>query len=329
MKIPDIKMVTSENITAVSAPDENHVWIAGDYGVIFHSSDGGTTWREQRSGVDVMLCDIQFIDTKTGWIVGGQGTLLATTDGGTTWIRYDTGVMRHLLSLSFVDTQYGWVVGEFATILYTQDGGKTWQTLGEQSDLLYNRVCFVDRMTGWIVGEAGLILHTTDGGRTWNQQMPEFFKRDNLEDEYDRPRPTLFGLSFTDAQNGWICGMDSTIMRTRDGGATWELVPTQRGEPLYTICIKGGRSWCVGNKGTYLLSRDGGEGWQRMEEAITTKVLFADVDFSNDRTGWIVGSSGLIVKTTDGGESWNFCSGMSYLFEGFSMPEGLEKRIIE
>lgn len=105
MKIPDIKMVTSENITAVSAPDERHVWIAGDYGIIFHSSDGGTTWMEQRSGVDVMLCDIQFIDNKTGWVVGGKGTLLATSDGGAAGCDMTQGLcttffLFHLLMLN-------------------------------------------------------------------------------------------------------------------------------------------------------------------------------------------------------------------------------------
>jgi len=200
MKIPDIKMVTSEDITAVEAVDDEHVWIAGAYGIVYHSTDGGITWSAQHSGVETMLCDIAFVNARTGWIAGSQGTLLATTDGGATWKRCDTGVTQHLLSLSFVDPQYGWVVGEFATILHTQDGGTTWALQQPQSDRIYNRVFFVDRTHGWIVGEAGTILHTTDGGATWHQQLPEFFKRESLEDEYDRPRPTLFGLYFSDRQ---------------------------------------------------------------------------------------------------------------------------------
>lgn len=322
-------MVTGEDITAVSAPDENNVWIAGAYGIVYHSSDGGATWSAQTSGVTTMLCDIAFINDRTGWIAGAQGAVLATTDGGATWTRHDTGVTQHLLSLSFVDAQFGWAVGEFSTILHTQDGGRTWRLQQEQSDRIYNRVFFVDRSRGWIVGEAGTILHTDDGGVTWQQQMPDFFKRESLEDEYDRPRPTLFGLCFRDAEHGWLCGMDSIVMHTSNGGATWDVLPTKRGEPIYTVLIKGGRGWIVGNKGSYLVSRDSGATWQVQEETIRSKIRFSDLDFSSDRTGWIVGDGGLIVKTTDGGETWEFCSGLSYLFEGFKMPEGLEKRIIE
>ncbi|MEI6125004.1 MAG: YCF48-related protein [Pseudomonadota bacterium] len=329
MKMPDIKMVTGEDVIAAAAPDDDNVWVIGDYGVVFHSGDGGTTWTAQTSGVETTLCDVAFVDKSTGWIGGTQGVLLSTQDGGTTWVRQDSGTKRHLLSLSFVDKEYGWAVGEFSTILHTTDGGKTWLRQKEESDRIYNRVCFVDRNNGWIVGEAGIILHTADGGTTWEQQLPESFKRENLEDEYDRPRPTLFGLCFRDKLSGWICGMDSTIMHTADGGTSWEVLKTNKGEPVYNISVKANRGWVVGNKGTYLLSRDGGMTWERQEENIKSKLLFADAVFSSQDAGWVVGASGTILRTTDGGETWKFCSGLSYVFEGFKMPEGLEKRVIE
>jgi photosystem II stability/assembly factor-like uncharacterized protein len=123
--------------------------------------------------------------------------------------------------------------------------------------------------------------------------------------------------------------MDSTIMRTTDGGNTWNVLPTKKGEPIYNIFVKGDRGWIVGNKGTYLLSRDAGTTWERQPETIKSKLLFANVSFSSPSKGWIVGAQGTILRTVDGGDTWSFCSGLSYVFEGFKMPEGLEKRIIE
>ncbi len=111
--------------------------------------------------------------------------------------------------------------------------------------------------------------------------------------------------------------------------ATWELLKTKKGEPIYNIFVRGNRGWAVGNKGTYLLSRDGGMTWGKQDETIKSKLLLADVVFSSQDKGWIVGAAGTILKTTDAGESWSFCSGLSYIFEGFKMPAGLEKNIIE
>jgi len=57
-------MVTSEYILSIDEPEAGKVWIAGNYGVIFHSEDGGETWELQQSGAQVMLCDVDFVDSK-------------------------------------------------------------------------------------------------------------------------------------------------------------------------------------------------------------------------------------------------------------------------
>jgi photosystem II stability/assembly factor-like uncharacterized protein len=44
-KAPKIKMVTSEYILSIDEPEEGHIWIIGNFGVIFSSSNGGETWE--------------------------------------------------------------------------------------------------------------------------------------------------------------------------------------------------------------------------------------------------------------------------------------------
>ncbi|MCP4716720.1 MAG: hypothetical protein GY868_16485, partial [Deltaproteobacteria bacterium] len=241
MDTPKINMITPENIHGVIAPDDEHIWITGNYGVIFHSADGGASWVQQESGVkESILVDGVFLDARTGWVVGINGTILHTGDGGSTWVKQQTGTKRHLFGIAFADRLNGWAVGEWSTILHTADGGLTWTPQAEEADRLYNNVCFVDRQTGWIVGERGTVLHTRDGGVTWEEQMPKDFERHSFEDELLRPRPTLFSVFFIDRQRGWFCGIDATIGRTVDGGATWELLPTGIDFTLYTIHIAGG-----------------------------------------------------------------------------------------
>ena len=74
------------------------------------------------------------------------------------------------------------------------------------------KVSFTDANTGTAVGDGGLILRTTNGGDTWSPQTSGTTK-------------TLYGVSFTDTNNGTISGFElggtGIILRTTDGGNTW------------------------------------------------------------------------------------------------------------
>ena len=58
------------------------------------------------------------------------------------------------------------------------------------------------------MGNFGAILRTTDAGSHWAIQ------RDGMSD-------VLFGVSFTDANNGAAVGSDGLILRTTNGGTNW------------------------------------------------------------------------------------------------------------
>jgi photosystem II stability/assembly factor-like uncharacterized protein/tetratricopeptide (TPR) repeat protein len=63
-----------------------HTWVAGRPGsVILHSPDRGQTWELQRTGQNLPIHGLCFLDTQLGWAVGELGTVLVTHDGGKTW----------------------------------------------------------------------------------------------------------------------------------------------------------------------------------------------------------------------------------------------------
>jgi len=314
---PKIPAITPENVMAVMAPDENNLWLACNYGILFNSRDGGKTWAAQDSGIKTLLTDGMFIDSKNGWVVGIDGVIINTGDGGATWVKQKSGTEKHLMSITFTDTEYGWAVGEFSTVLHTTDGGKTWAPQQPEADKIYNDVYFHDRQNGFIVGEAGTMLRTIDGGATWVKMVPKIFERKDLEDEFERPRPSLFCVTFKDKVNGWTAGNFGAILRTADGGMTWDEVPSANELAIYTIQIKYGKGWCVGDKGAYLSSQDGGMTWTKEEETIKTKMWFRDVVFTSPEKGWIVGAAGTVISTVDGGKSWEFHSGLSYDTKAF------------
>lgn len=324
-KVPVINMITSENVHGVIAPDDDHIWITGNYGTIYHSSDGGLNWTKQDSGVkEGIIVDGSFLDNKSGWVTGLNGTILHTEDSGENWIRQETGTKRHLFSVCFVDPLNGWAIGEWNTVIHTNDGGKTWQRQTEEYDKILNNVFFIDDQTGWVVGERGLIRHTKDGGKTWAEQKPKAFVRESFEQELRNPAPALFSIVFTDKDNGWVCGIDGTIGRTEDGGDNWDILDSPTDLTLYTVFIKGQFGWIVGDKGAYLLSSDHGRTWSLKEGVIKTRFKLRDVFFSSPQKGWIVGATGTVVHTEDSGMTWEFRSGLSYAMEFLKMPKVLE-----
>ncbi len=324
-KVPVIKMITSENVHGVIAADDDNIWLTGNYGIIYHSSDGGENWEKQDSGVkEGIIVDGTFIDNKTGWVVGLNGTILFTDDGGKKWTRQETGTRRHLFSICFVDRLSGWAIGEWNTVLHTSDGGKTWNRQTEEYDKILNNVFFIDRLNGWLVGERGLIMHTFDGGKTWAEQKPGAFVRESFEEELRNPAPAIFSVIFMDKENGWVCGIDGTIGRTENGGESWDILDSPTDLTLYTVFVKDGFGWIVGDKGAYLYSSDNGKTWSLKEGVIKTRFKLRDVFFSSTQKGWIVGATGTVVHTEDSGLTWEFYSGLSYAMEFLQMPKVLE-----
>jgi photosystem II stability/assembly factor-like uncharacterized protein len=240
-------------------------WVVGNFGSIYHTIDGGASWRPQVSNSTEQLYSVDFADTKHGWIVGRSGLLLATTDGGESWRPQTSGTANHLFEVKALDAAHVWVVGDWGTVLYTSDGGKTWQNRSLQRDVILNGLSWADAQHGWIVGEAGAILTTTDGGNTWTEQHSGVEK-------------TLFGVFFETPQRGWATGIDGLILATTDGGQTWQVQNGQAqvgeleqvgfadtiGNPsVYDVAVAGQYGYAVGENGTVFVSQDGGSSWQR------------------------------------------------------------------
>jgi photosystem II stability/assembly factor-like uncharacterized protein len=104
------------------------------------------------------------------------------------------------------------------------------------------------------VGERGHILHSPDAGRTWTQS----------------PVPASANLTavyFADAQHGWAVGHVETILRTQDGGDSWELVhfEPESPQPLLDVAFADAmRGIAVGAYGVIYVTTDGGAVWSQV-----------------------------------------------------------------
>ena len=80
-----IPCLTSMNFKTVVARG-NHAWMTGQpASVVMHTHDDGRTWQWTKTGMDVDIECLHFVNDQAGWAVGGLGKIYATRDGGLTW----------------------------------------------------------------------------------------------------------------------------------------------------------------------------------------------------------------------------------------------------
>jgi len=145
-----------------------------------------------------------------------------------------------------------------------------------------------------VVGERGHILSSRDNGLTWRQaRVPT--------------RVLLTGVHMFDEQLGWAVGLDATIVRTLDGGLTWQLQYSDpdNQEPLLDVWFKDDKTGlALGAYGLFLTTQDGGEQWQPQR-------LSEDDDFHLNKMlalesgQWLIAAeAGMIYRSGDQAETW-------------------------
>jgi photosystem II stability/assembly factor-like uncharacterized protein len=254
----------SRDLFSVSFPTEKDGWACGRWGTILHSADGGKTWVHQRSGVIEALTSISFVDPQNGWVVGDGGTILCTRDGGNSWAKQKSPVPYYLMGVQFVSRQKGWIVTERTTILYTEDGGNSWIIQFKDQDFILRCISFCDEKNGWAVGEYGYIYHTIDGGKNWHQQAGKL----DFSDQTGQitGETYLFNVFAINPRTAWGVGIDGHIVRTFDGGTTWQKATKSIPKThLFSVCSDKGDKVVIGGNSTSLWSADKGETWQTSE----------------------------------------------------------------
>ena len=156
----------------VSFPDPQHGFIAGEFGTLLVTSDGGATWTRRTAPTEKTLFGVYFTTPERGWVVGIDGLVLRTDDAGHTWeVQHGHPETTGVEDISFLDAlknpgmyavrvegDHGVVVGDVGMVLTSSDGGKTWtrRELPDEDRLVWIRdVSLAPGAGGFTVGAAG------------------------------------------------------------------------------------------------------------------------------------------------------------------------------
>ncbi len=128
---------------------------------------------------------------------------------------------------------------------------------------------------------------------TWQQFNPAIYLND---------------IEFVNKNTGYVCGSNSTVAKTTDGGITWfgQYVGTYTGKYLFGISmLNENDGYIVGSFSTILKTSNGGNNWVVLRDGDENGNTFWDISFINENTGWIGGFIGNVQKTTNGGQTWD------------------------
>lgn len=125
---------------------------------------------------------------------------------------------------------------------------------------------------------------------------------------------TLYRLSFLDSLRGWVAGFDGVILRTTNGGLTWQAQSSGITNNLHDIFMLNDRlGWALTFEhfvdtatwyGTRILkTTNGGDTWTN-EEYHKSGEFFNAVFFKDSLHGWLAGEFGHLVRTSNAGVTW-------------------------
>jgi photosystem II stability/assembly factor-like uncharacterized protein len=279
---------TSQNLNAVHFASATHGFAVGGAGALSRTTDGGLSWSTTTLPSGKALRAIHFLNATTGWI-GGDSVVYRTTDGGANWSLHTSAPFlgsTSIRSIAFVSSTLGYALTANGSLYKSTDGGATWNSyLGVP---VGGGMSFASATTGWMVGRNGAgspvtsnIRKTTDGGSSFLTQTSPSTKM-------------LHAVHAVNANIAIAVG-DSLIVRTTNGGVTWDAVtngvPANRNfKSVYFLDAATG--FAVGENGVILSTNDTGASWT--QESTPSTQPFNGVGFFGGK-GFIVGNAGTLL----------------------------------
>ena len=219
-------------LTSVSFINSSEGWVAGHWGVILHTLNGGESWTMQREEltVDRPLFCIRFRDALHGIAGGLWSLLLRTDDGGQTWSTVELPMAdgrkaeKNLFSLFAGPENDVFITAERGAVYRSADFGKSWEERATGNAGSFWTGITLNNKVLLIAGLRGKIYRSIDDGKSWSA----------VESGTKSSITALAGLS-----DGSViaAGLDGVTLKSTDQGLTFTL--TTREDQLANTAVVG------------------------------------------------------------------------------------------
>jgi photosystem II stability/assembly factor-like uncharacterized protein len=187
---------------------------------ILKTSDGGKTWQPINGIAAAPWRAGCFVDPEMGLVSGPEGRLQLVGGEQLLASKLPPQGLRTIRSVTLAADDTGWLAGDGGLVLSTGSGGVVWESpAGSLPVELRTGIdfrCVEARGDNvWLAGSPGSVVwHSPDGGRRWQRFLT------------GQTAP-LNSLRFVNDSTGIAVGEFGVILRTDDGGQSWQTVRGQ------------------------------------------------------------------------------------------------------
>lgn len=207
-------------------------------------------------------------------------------------------------------------------IAYSDDEGVTWTAVNVgstagQHPFTPHSLFVLDRYNIWLCCRDGYIYKSTDAGATWSAQQSGSLTTQHLN-----------SVEFINDRDGWCAGDNNAILRTSDGGATWELVTGPSGKSSDDVNVVGvvdyNRIWLAFDDAELWYTEDRGANWTQRSFQFSGSGEIVSMHWYNEYIGIIaykniyLTSFGKVLVTLNGGTTWEEVSSVSASNQGIN-----------
>jgi photosystem II stability/assembly factor-like uncharacterized protein len=214
----------------------------GERGKIAISDDAGKTWLIRPTPIDVTLTSVATVEMARIVAVGHEGTILESSDEGQSWRLIETkkSAGPYLRIRTFPGGRT-FVLGARGVLL--ENFGRHWRrrllSTSEGFDAHLFDIAETSDRNYVIAAEAGTLYLGGFRNSSWKQVSSPY-------------RGSLFGVVAVKHGNLFAYGMRGTVLKSRDGGMTWNVEIAPNDDSLFGAAIKGNTAVFGGQDGVVL-----------------------------------------------------------------------------